>query len=172
MIGAYDVKSSHVYFYVQKNTAAPDFKGKIVYEIEQLNVGNAMEMATGIFTAPKPGRYFFSLSGIGQFTSNSYTKCWVELNKNAENNNIGTAFCDGQRTWANEKHCTYTLQATINLQAGDKIFATSWGKGCRMGSYTHFNGMLIEEDIFFAAWGTGRHINQSQKSALSVGVVM
>lgn len=60
-----DVKSLPVYFYVQRETGfnAPDVP--ITYEIEELNVGGAMNIQSGIFTSPQNGKYYFSFSGLG-----------------------------------------------------------------------------------------------------------
>ncbi|EFX73812.1 hypothetical protein DAPPUDRAFT_252692 [Daphnia pulex] len=80
-----DVKSSSVYFYVQRDT---DYyqNGTIPYDVEKLNVGGAMNLQTGIFTTPKQGKYFFSVSGKARIPASS---TWIitfriNLYKNSE----------------------------------------------------------------------------------------
>ena len=51
-IGQYDVKSSPVYFYVKKTTDFVTEDVPIPFELDRLNVGNAMNAVSGIFTAP------------------------------------------------------------------------------------------------------------------------
>ena len=52
--------SSGVYFYVGRNSPYPTTKTAIPYEVERLNIGGAMNLASGVFTAPVSGRYQFN----------------------------------------------------------------------------------------------------------------
>ena len=60
-IGFIDVKTSAVQFYVQRNTSYSSM-GTIPWEMARLNTGNAMNVATGVFTAPQDGVYHFHFS--------------------------------------------------------------------------------------------------------------
>ncbi len=50
-IGNVEVKSRSVHFYVQRNSSSTK-EGLLRFEITRLNVGGAMNLATGIFTVP------------------------------------------------------------------------------------------------------------------------
>ena len=50
IIGYNDIKSSAIYFYVQKNRIYTVGNVSIPFDIQQLNIGNAMNLNTGVFT--------------------------------------------------------------------------------------------------------------------------
>ena len=79
-IGQYDVKSSPVYFYVQRSTNFDTENVPIPFEVTRLNVGNAMNAASGIFTAPKTGIYFFSFSGLGSAKRGTFPQLYLNGN--------------------------------------------------------------------------------------------
>jgi len=65
--GTETVKSSAddagVHFFVQRNRPWSN-EGAIPFQIEKLNIGGAIDVSTGIFTAPQDGVYHFSFSGM------------------------------------------------------------------------------------------------------------
>ena len=141
-IGKFDVKSSSVYFYVQRSTHFKTEGVPITFEVTRLNVGNAMNAGSGIFTAPKSGIYFFSFSGIGG--ANSFIFPQLYLNGNL----IGSGEADTEST----DYPTFILQSTIQLNAGDQVSLKlrSDGTGFLLDSgdhYTHFTGWLLQEDL-------------------------
>lgn len=82
------------------------------YEVERLNLGNAMNIDTGIFTVPKTGIYHFTFS----FVKHAYASgTHVSLQPNREH--VGNAHATFQR----DDQCTSSLQATLQLKVGDKI---------------------------------------------------
>ncbi|XP_046646370.1 uncharacterized protein LOC124336629 isoform X2 [Daphnia pulicaria] len=65
-IGYADVKSAPVHFYVQRNSSFNTKYSPIPFHFARVNEGNAMNLTSGEFTAPRPGTYFFSFSGIAE----------------------------------------------------------------------------------------------------------
>ncbi|XP_046654383.1 uncharacterized protein LOC124347052 isoform X2 [Daphnia pulicaria] len=135
-IGYADVKSSPVYFYVQKNANYAIVNTAIPFELTRTNVGNAMNASTGVFTTPRPGKYFFTFSGINY---GSYAAVELQLN----GVQIGAGY-------SNEMHNTFSHHVTLQLSKGDQIrlvliVGTVYDD---IRSYTSFVGLLVEEDVF------------------------
>ena len=77
------IKSSPIYFYVQRksNFAVPNVV--IPYEVELLNEGEALDLASGVFTAPVSGVYYFSFksfTGSSRVTKLIVTSVALRLN--------------------------------------------------------------------------------------------
>ena len=65
LIGYNDVKTSAgVYFSVKRKTTYIIKNTVLPYDDADVNVGGAMNIATGVFTAPTSGRYHFSFHGL------------------------------------------------------------------------------------------------------------
>ncbi len=149
-IGFEDVKSSSVYFYVQRNADYNQTGTSIPYDVEKLNAGGAMNLQTGIFTAPKPGKYFFSVSGIAYIPASS---TWIYLRINLYKNSEYVGFCLSDESGnTGSQYETFSLESTVDLRKGDTIslMITDQGPGVYLrgsGSF-HFTGWLLEEDIF------------------------
>jgi hypothetical protein len=152
-IGYDDVKSAPVYFYVQRNSAFNTTKVPIPFQISRLNIGNAMNLSTGKFTAPVQGTYFFSFTGHAQFpTSSSLLALGVGLYLNG--NYMGFGFVEEYQTlYAQES--PLTLQSTLSLQKGDQIWLeiTLISTGVTLfdnyAIWTHFTGYNLEEELIF-----------------------
>ena len=143
-IGQVDVKSSPVYFYVQRITHFKTEGVPITFEVTRLNVGNTMNAKSGIFTAPRTGIYFFSFSGKG--SESSYIHPQLYLNDNL----IGS----GDGSTSDHMIPTFSLQSTLQLNAGDLVSLKlrSDGTGYLFDDgqhYTHFTGWLLQEDLSY-----------------------
>lgn len=149
-IGYEDVKSSPTYFYVRKSEngfAQPSVP--IPFEVENLNVGAAMNLTSGKFTTPRAGTYFFSASGPVAFpTTSSRLTCGMQLYKNGVA--IGYSPTDSSNSEGNFK--TFSIQVTVSLQRGDEIslVINSISSGVSLYGYgsLHFTGFLLEEALF------------------------
>ncbi len=113
-----------------------------------------MNIQSGIFTSPRNGKYYFSLSGLAFFSAVSssfwyYTQ--VSLFKNGDL--VGSAYADAIPVASIDQWKPFSLQTTLNLQAGDEIWVQiqHFTSGVYLldngNHYTHFNGFLLEEDI-------------------------
>ena len=136
------------YFYVQKSTSFKLIDTPIPFEIEKLNMGNAMNLTSGIVTIPRTGFYFFSFTGIGVIpSSGGHLEVALLLN----GNEVGRAQCNdfsGIGEWE-----IYSIQSTLHLQSGDRMWLQipSMGLGVYLQDtnlhYTHFTGWMLQEDI-------------------------
>ena len=107
----------------------------IPYQVERLNVGGAMNLATGTFTAPTNGIYSFSFTT----QSNSIDGASVFLRVNG--GQIASSVTHTQFT-------TISLSSIVKLKKGDKGDVGFCDYDDVDGHYyTTFNGMLVEEDL-------------------------
>ena len=78
MIGYVDVKTSPVYFHAQKSESHTTPNTVVPFEILRLNIGNAMS-TSGLFVAPKFGKYFFAYSGLSEGSSPARVELQLKL---------------------------------------------------------------------------------------------
>lgn len=71
-IGNIDVKTTEVHFYVQRTSSYFLNNAVIQFDKERLNIGGAMDMSTGIFSAPGDGIYQFEFNGIKSLQNSLY----------------------------------------------------------------------------------------------------
>ncbi len=149
-IGYADVKSAPVHFYVQRNSSFNTTETPIPFVLARVNEGNAMNLTSGIFTAPRPGTYFFSFTGTSFISSSSFYQFFSILYLNG--NLIGRSYVYEDRG-VNRKHSLLTFQSTLNLKKGDQVWVQIKFNGSSshlfdsVNHYTHFTGFMLEEEI-------------------------
>jgi hypothetical protein len=148
-IGYDDVKSVPTYFSVQRDTSFSSINTPITFQVERTNTGGAMNLATGKFTAPRVGTYFFSYTGIFDFpTSSSLIQPVVRIFVNG--NFIGSIAHDEANSIYLQSS-PFNLQSTLNLQQGDQVWLQYENDAVTLydssSHYQHFTGWLLEEDI-------------------------
>ncbi|XP_046645833.1 uncharacterized protein LOC124336177 isoform X2 [Daphnia pulicaria] len=149
-IGYADVKSAPVHFYVQRKNHFNEIRTPIPFEVALVNEGNAMDLASGKFTAPRRGIYFFSFTGIAEFPDKSLYS-FLKLYFYSNDLIIG-------HLWIEESTQSYqrspgSLQFTLSMKPGDQVWVAITELADRVylfgneGTFTHFTGFMLEEEI-------------------------
>ena len=129
-----------MYFSVQRNTIYDSFTTVIPYEKETLNIGGAMDLESGVFTAPTKGIYLFTFTTNSCCTENNAS--WIRLRLNEEE--IATSYVPDDRY-------SMPLSVTIRLEKGDEVdvylYLGSLLDDDGIYHFTHFSGILLDEDI-------------------------
>lgn len=131
--------NSGVYFYVQKNATFSSVLSVIPYEVERLNSGGAMNLATGVFTAPLRGRYHFTFTALSGTADETGNFVFVRVN----GAHIGISYAYGA-------HNSIPIVATVNLEKGDTVDSFLHSGSILDTSEHHrtqFSGILLEEDV-------------------------
>ena len=143
-LGFVDVNKavSGVYFYVQSGgKSANTERGIIRFNQERLNIGGAMNLTSGVFTAPKAGIYHFSFS----IARDGYNFQLLSVNLRLNGFKIGVSLSGGTSLFA----ALTTIQSTLKLKKGDRVDLWKSG-GSALDTYTdepchHFTGWMLEE---------------------------
>jgi hypothetical protein len=150
-IGYVDVKSAPVHFYVQRNSDFNQTETPIPFSRALVNEGNAMDLTSGKFTAPRPGIYFFSFTGVAQISSSSAVYFYSHLYLNGKR--IGSSLIDEHNGPVNQ-YSPLTLQSTLNLKKGDQLWVQTWYSDGSFSYFsdgsshlTHFTGFMLDEEI-------------------------
>jgi hypothetical protein len=150
-IGYVDVKSTPVHFYVQRNSKFNQTETPIPFSRALVNEGNAMDLTSGKFTAPRPGIYFFSFAGLARLQFSSPVGFFSYLYLNG--NRIGGSHVREQNAPV-DQYNPLTLQSTLNLEKGDQVWveivypnSESFLVGGSLFPVTYFTGFMLEEEI-------------------------
>lgn len=132
-----DVKSSSIHFTVQRKTDFNLTNVVLPFEYELLNVGNAMNLVSGVFTAPVDGIYHFEFSGMKD--SESPAQIYVSLQVNGVT--IGTSYASN----LNYHLFLSGINASTRLKRGDEVrLYKTTGILNDNSHFTHFSGWLVE----------------------------
>ncbi|EFX79539.1 hypothetical protein DAPPUDRAFT_319423 [Daphnia pulex] len=147
-IGYSDVKSKPVYFFVQRSSKFDTINKPIQFQMERGNEGDAFDLKTGKFRAPRPGIYFFSFMGLADFLTSSKVLLGVSLQLNGDS--VGMAYVDDVNT--TDRKSTVTIQSTLKLEKDDRVWVeiTFMESSSLIGNgnpQTYFTGFLLEEEL-------------------------
>ncbi len=127
-------------FYVQRNIPLSGINVNVNFQVERLNHGGAIDLTSGVFTAPVPGTYFFLFSAVKGRTRNIGAEVYLYHNEEL----VGTAYAPPF------DRPVFMLQSLLELKLGDKVHLVK-GLGDDIYSAegnatmtTHFTGLLVE----------------------------
>ena len=129
-------------FYVHRNSSYSTAETVVPnWQFTRMNFGGAMNLTSGVFSAPKDGIYHFHFSGITYV--NSYFVVQLRLNFVA----VGSAHADGRKSG---DVSTGSLHSTLQLKKNDQV--DLWLLGGLLYDddfylFTHFNGWMDDEDL-------------------------
>lgn len=143
LIGNVDIKTRTVHFYVTRNSTFSTHEAVIPFELAFLNEGGAMNLASGIFTAPVPGIYHFEFSGV-KATYANYLVVDIQVN----GARIGVAYTNQFSTGSLNG---VSLSSSFRLAANDRVNLFNYNTGGVLfdgtAHQTHFTGWLVEESL-------------------------
>jgi hypothetical protein len=146
-IGYADVKSAPVHFYAKRSTNFNTIGTPILFEFSRVNEGNAMDLNTGKFTAPRPGIYFFSFTGLASFPASSF-RVNLEVTLYLNGGGIGRGWVEGK-----DQRSPLLVHSTLKLKKGDQVWVAInlMSSGVNLydstSHHTHFTGWMLEEEI-------------------------
>ena len=116
-----DIQSLPVHFYVQRYSSFSKIGySSIPFELSRINLGSAIGISTGVFTASADGIYRFSFFGVND-SSNQST--WIKFRLNREM--IGSAYGTD-----NIQFAPFYIETILELKMGDRIDVFIEQGGC------------------------------------------
>jgi len=142
LIGEVDVKTKIVHFFVQRSSTYSVNGSVIPWQLERLNEGGAMNLASGIFTVPVNGIYHFEFTGIRNSAAD-YVAVQFQVN------GIFLAGIFDRSSTSTDLFDTVSLTASLRLKANDRInlYLKDGSIYDDAGYATQFAGWLVEEDF-------------------------
>jgi hypothetical protein len=133
------------------NSSFSTYGVAIPFDLERVNEGNAMNLTSGKFTAPRPGIYFFSFTGLARFSASS-SEVYLGIGLYLNGDRIGLGYVEEANTVANQDS-PLIVQSTLNLTKDDQVWVEIFWQSTFIyltdDSYhrTHFTGFMLEEEI-------------------------
>ncbi|EFX82227.1 C1q and tumor necrosis factor-related protein 2 [Daphnia pulex] len=157
VIGHVDVKSSPVYFSVERSSSFNRTNIAIPFESSQTNVGGAMDLTSGVFTAPVLGVYSFNFHGQAEFNSSSTSVPHMAVGLFVNNERVALALTEEANTRISStgrgQRSPLSLSTTVQLKKGDRVWLNMFSSSGTISLYDNdnrhsdFSGWLIEETI-------------------------
>lgn len=143
LIGSLQVTPRPVYFSVQRDSMLVAGASKTIgFQKERVNIGKAMDLASGIFTAPQSGIYSFSFSCL---KLEDFPTLDVSLQVNGRHVAMASA------TQQFKAYSTAALGVTLQLNKNDNVYLELKKGGIHENTgihFTHFSGsLLMHEDL-------------------------
>lgn len=137
-IGKVDIKSRPTYFHVGRTSDYSVKNAPVPYQFAHVNAGLAMDLTSGIFTAPRAGFYYFSFSG-SMYSSGGW---WAHVQLVLNHNVMGI----GNDGGGPDESSQFGFSATLQLQAGDNVWVQLYSPNAIvLVNDFHFTGGLVEE---------------------------
>lgn len=134
--------ASGVHFYAHQSSKAPSGNGIMLFDVVRLNLGDALNAKTGVFTAPRSGVYQFAFKGMKSVYFVDAVIIFLRVNRVKSS----TAFCNA----AIGTGTSVSFHFILKLAKGDRIdlYKTS-GQLERNDNEPsiHYTGTLLEEDL-------------------------
>ncbi len=141
------MKIQSVHFFVQRSRDFNLTNVVIPFDIERLNVGGAMDLATGVFTVPVNGIYHFEFSALKESSDINSVYVYLQLN----GVDIGISYATNLPNFLSLNG----ISASLRLKIGDEVkLYKAGGTLDDDGPFTHFTGWLVEEDLVLAVQKT------------------
>lgn len=138
--------SEGVYFNVKKTSSFAELKKVIPFELEVLNIGKAMDLNTGKFTAPVNGVYHFAFKGISHGKLLSHPSA-VVVHLSLNGNYVARAYASTSDIEKDKYAFTLALHSILKLKRGD-VIQLVLNEGAIYEDYssnTQFIGSLFKE---------------------------